>query len=129
MKKTILTITLALILIGASLYAGGLHKYIYCGSTGVHVTSSPGILYHVIVSNTAAQENTLNVYDFASNETLCTTSQYEVIPSLKVTAGTNPDDYFKPVNLYPGVEFHYGLYVILASTTSEWAVYWLNENE
>lgn len=127
--KKVLILSVAILLLAASVYSGGLHKYIYCGSTGVQVTSSGGLLYHVIASNTAAQENTLNVYDFASNETLCTTTEHELIPSLKVTAGTNPDDYYKPVNLYPGVEFHYGLYVVYASTTSEWAVYWVNENE
>ena len=127
MKKTILTITLVLIFIAGAVYSAGLHKYVYTGSTGIQVTSSGGTLYHVIVSNTAAQENTLNIYDFASNEPLCGTTEYKVIPTLKITAGTNPDDYFKPVNLYPGVEFHYGLYVIFASTTSAWAVYWRNE--
>jgi len=130
MKKRILTIALAILLIAGAVYSAGLHHYIYLGSTGVQVTNSGGNLYHVILANpTAAQENTFNIYDYASNEPLIGTTDVELIPTVKVTAGTNPDDYYRVINLNPPVEFHYGLYVIYGSTTSEWAVYWRNEND
>jgi hypothetical protein len=127
MKKKLLSILIAIFLIAGTAYAvKGLKHYGHnpTASYTAAVTAKPGVLYHLIVTGNGGTTNTLNVYDFATNGA-ATTTEIELIPSMDITAGTNPDD--RVINLDPPVRFFDGIYVVFTSGTNEVMLYFENE--
>lgn len=129
MKKTILTIALALVLIAGGVYASGWCKHSVTSvatATGTAVTAKPGYLFNVIVRGDKASTCTFDVYDFATGCEVFTTTEKELIPTLVIT--TSEVDWYQPIPFNTPVRFFCGLYHYIAST-GEVAVYWLNDND
>ena len=127
--KKILTLTLAILLLAAGVYASGWCKSNVTSvitATGTAVTASPGYLFEVIVRGDKASTSTFDIYDFATGCEVFTTTEKELIPTLVIT--TSEVDWYQPIPLNTPVRFYCGIYHYIAST-GEIGVYWLNDND
>jgi len=127
--KKIFTITMAILLLAAGVYASGWTKHSVtsvAAATSTAVSASPGYLFNVIVRGDKASTCTMNVYDFATNCAFVTTTEIEMVPTIIVT--TTEVAWYHTIPLNPPVRFYYGLYHTITST-GEIAVYWLNDND
>jgi len=127
--KKILTITLAILLLAAGVYASGWTKANVTSvatATGTAVTAKPGYLFEVIIRGDKASTCTFDVYDFATNCEVFTTTEKEMIPTLVIT--TSEVDWYQPIPFNTPVRFYCGLYHYIAST-GEIGVYWLNDGD
>jgi hypothetical protein len=127
--KKILTFTLAILLLAAGVYASNWCKHkvtIATSATATAITAQPGYLFNVIAAGDQATTGTINIYDYATNIAAVTTTEIEMIPTVSMT--TAEVLWYAQIPLNPPARFYYGLYLVITST-SEVALYWLNDND
>lgn len=124
MKKKVLTILIAVLLIAGIVYASS-SGWVKCSSTqsaSALITAKPGLFHRILFVTNGTNANTVNIYDYDS----ASASGNKLIPTdtVIVTSATNRMD--DTLKFNPPIRFYKGIYVTVDSTI-KYMVYWEND--
>ena len=118
MRKILTIVLVSLLLISGSAYAIGSWARYYsinvATATATAVCSKPGYLSTIIIQGDRASTCSYNVYDYATNQTVATTTEFKIIPTMVVT--TSEFITVRHLPIIPPAHFYHGLYVTVSST-------------
>lgn len=126
MKRKLLTIVIAVLLLAGIAYAGGTLGWVKHTSTqtaSASITTSSGYFHGILFVTDGSTSNTVNVYDNASGAA----SGDKLLPTNTVitTAAANR---LTSISFAPPIRFYNGLYVTVSSTI-EYMVYYEDDSD
>lgn len=124
--KKVLTSILIVLLVAGFAYAAGKDWVRHSATSDAQanaIVANPGALSYVIFFTDGSTPNTVNIYDFGTNNGFASTTELNLIPA-DYPLTTSATDRAQKLNFDPPVRFEYGLYIVLASTSTEYMFYY-----